>query len=89
METSGGKVAYLTFSPFDPETLEMKAMKMKRARPEYKVFVYDASCSCRECESSIIYGHGHFAYRELVALPPVSSVPPPPLHVLMRPHGMQ
>ena len=64
VETPEGYVGYFTFSDRDPESLEQKAWKMKKAKPDFTVSVYDASCACPECARSITAGH--FAYRELV-----------------------
>ena len=66
VETSDGSVGYFTFSDRDPESLEQKAWKMKKAKPDFRVSVYDASCACPECERCIAAPVGHFAYRELV-----------------------
>ena len=64
VETPEGQTGYFTFSSLDPEPLDFKAWKMKKAKPSFTVSVYDASCACPECERSIRVEH--FAYRELV-----------------------
>lgn len=64
----GGETVYMTFSASDPESLEMKAWKLKRERPEFRVYVYEFQCpgcnQCPSCSESVV---GEFSYRECVA----------------------
>jgi len=53
----GNRVGYMTFSDDDPESLEMKAWKLKKAKPELKIYVFDSSCP---------RSHKNSCYRELL-----------------------
>lgn len=59
VETPDGQVGYFTFHPDDPEGLDIKAVNMKKAKPQYIVSVYDVSD-----DESVVSG----VYRELVAV---------------------